>query len=112
MQCTVQCPPDAHYGAMVLPHTHLPFLRPVAALELPQATLAAVERQDRKRCGRTTVAPAAAVHARTVAAAVVPAKPRVGRVAYAAQPESLLARSAGFGLGVGQHARTDGDEQH
>ena len=52
------------------------------------------------------------MHARTVAAAVVPAKPRVGRVAYAAQPESLLARSAGFGLGVGQHARTDGDEQH
>eukprot|EP00964_Phaeocystis_antarctica_P077934 scaffold48432_cov67-Phaeocystis_antarctica.AAC.1 len=63
----------------------------VAALELPQATLATVERQGRKRCGRATVAPAAAVHARTVAAAVVTAKPRVDRVAHAAQPESLLA---------------------
>eukprot|EP00964_Phaeocystis_antarctica_P021899 scaffold12162_cov61-Phaeocystis_antarctica.AAC.4 len=90
VQCATQCPVEAPC----------------------MATLAAVERQGRKRCGRATVAPAAAVHARTVAAAVVPAKPRVDRVAYAAQPESLLARSAGFGLGVGQHARTDGDEQH
>ena len=107
MQCTMQCAtqctgvmPPAWY-CMPQKKSRLFFLRPVPALQLPQATLTAVERQGRARRGRAAVAPAAAMHARAVAAAVVPAKPRVVRVAYAAQPESVLARGAGLGLGVG-----------
>ena len=51
----------------IVTHTRLLFLRPVAALELTQATLAAVERQRRgaRVGGGATVAPAPPVHART-----------------------------------------------
>ena len=50
--------------------------------------------------------------ARTMAAAVVPPKPRIGRVAHSTQPDGRLTRGAGLGLGVGQGCRVYGDEKY